>query len=261
MYIHGGYSSQIPMLISNGKKIINIKKAMMIDENGKLWRYIYYSNSLICESESTESILSNYYQRDENFKIVDMYNKCEGSDQYLLKDSYGNYWEGFYNELTKVDLKVNNIVDIYGELILDADGQIWKRDGSKITEATKVNNTVYNVKMKYIVSDNYVSDEKGNLYGFNGNNNANKMTNSYNISFVEYLEKVKGLTIVSSIRNDYGQSYSDCAGIALDSDGKLWIGTYKGVTCLSDVSGSNLANEYANDNTFKIEKIFSLGLN
>lgn len=255
-----GICSKTPILISAGIKMIDVSNLMMLDEQGRLWRYDYYNNDITCVSDSPQCILSQYYSKDENYRIVDMYNNCKNDETVVLKDSDGNYWEGHYHDLQKVDLKINNIVDIYGELILDADGQIWKRDGSRITDAIKVNNAVYNVKMKHIVSDNYVSDEEGNLYYFNGNNNAKLKGGTYSTSFVEYLEGTKGLTIVDSIRNDYGQSYAnEYAGIALDSDGKLWGGSYNGVTCLSEVSGSNLANEYANDNTFKIERIFSIG--
>lgn len=287
-----------PELISSGENFVDLVGYYLLDDNGKVWT-VDYSNknpnisTVICRSDMTTNPLYKNYRLDSDYRIVKMYDTHSSSyaGSATLKDSNGDLWEykDLGNNVVKLqgvvsssdgninaDLMPKDVISLAGWLLVDKYGQIWVyknisnyngEAGNGTTTAitqpicltASDKNTVYNIKMKKILSDNFVADEKGRLYEYKSNGIA-KLNG---ISPVDYIEGTLGINIVEACTNE-GKianssgigSISNIEAIAIDENGKLWEGNYTTVTNLSEVKDSELAEKYKEDSSFKIKKIY-----
>lgn len=281
-----------PILLSSGNNFVDIQGQYLLDEKGKIWT-IDYSNinqygesSLVCRSDVPENILYQYYKKDPNYRILKIYDACNsGYSSIIFKDSNGQLWGYDYGrEVFKLagtislsstnvntELMPKNFTSISGWLLLDEYGQVWvyknvgnscgiagngttKNITNPICLTSSELNTVYKLKIKNIISDQLIVDEKGRLYQFDSNTNSTLN----GISPIEYIEGTLGVKIVESCTNDDRITFSvrSIESIAIDENGKLWEGNYTTVTNLSEVEDSELAKKYKEDSNFKIEKIY-----
>lgn len=282
-----------PTLLSSGNNFVDIQCYYLLDESGKIWTIDYGNISrygtgaLVCRSDIPENILYQYYKKDPNYRILKIYDASDYEcSAIIFRDSNGEIWgyRSSANDVFKLtgtisldsssintELMPKNFTSISGWLLLDEYGQIWiyKNISNSYGEAgngttTSITNpicltssdinTVYKLKMKNILSDQLVVDEKGRLYQFDRNTNSTLN----GISPVEYIEGTLGVKIVKSCTNENKiTSYVRAIeSIAIDENGKLWEGNYTTVTNLSEVEDSELAKKYKEDSNFKIEKIY-----
>ena len=270
-------------LLDSGNNFIDVEGYHLLDKYGKIWTMDFNENAnLICRSDLSSNPLNKYYKMDPNFKIIKMYNSSTyGTGNVILQDSYGELWGYKYNgnDVFKLEgnvfldgdingnLMPKEVVSLSGSLLIDKYGQVWifKNVSNNDGEAgngtkTKIEkplcltnldkNNLYNVKMKRILSDDYVVDTKGYMYQLFDQSYAVKS----GICPVDYLEETLGKNIVEK-HEYFGTSYG-MVTIALDDEGKIWEGNKLGVKCLSEIENTELYNKYINDSNFKIEKIF-----
>lgn len=284
------YGNLSPVLLSSGNNFVDIQGRYLLDESGKIWT-IDNSNigavALECISDVPEKVLYQYYKKDPNYRILKIYNASDyGYNAIIFKDSNGVLWGCNYgSEIFKLagsiqlegtyvntELMPKNFTSISGWLLLDEYGQVWvyknvsnyngiagngttKSITNPICLTSSELNTVYKIKMKNVLSDQLVVDEKGRLYQFNSNTNSTLN----GISPVEYIEGTLGVKIVKSCTSEDKITYDNVSwinSIAIDENGKLWEGKYTDVTNLSEVEDSELAKKYKEDSNFKIEKIY-----
>lgn len=288
-----GYSSATPKRVDilSGTKFADIKAYYLLDKNGKIWTIdSRKGDNIICRSNDAKNPLYKNHEIDKDYKIINMYisssNYSYGNTDYtsaILKDSNGDLWVYKGNESNVIklegevdvggytviaDLMPKDIISLSDWLLVDKYGQIWvyKNIGNYYGQAgigSNVSivrprclagdeqNMLYNVKMKKLFTNKYATDEKGNLYSVINNGGI------VGISPIEYMEGTLGIKIVDSC--GYEGTSGDIQKIAIDENGKLWEGDSKEVKCLSDLTGTQLAEKYENDSDFRIEKIYQYG--
>lgn len=176
------YTTTTPSLTVSGKNFVDVQNDKLIDSNGKLWEvYMSSGNTILtCLNDKPTSPIYKYGKIYENYKIEEVYTINDTSN-VIFKDSNGKYWKCAGSQgysITEVNININDIDEIYGNLVLDSYGQIWKLDSSYnptlvISNVSKgvVNNPevneLYGVKVKQLINDRFVIDENDDVWFFN----------------------------------------------------------------------------------------------
>lgn len=262
-------------------RFIDIEGRYCLDENGKIWR-VDDSGNLVCLSNNSSYSIYKNYRTDADYKITELYNtSMYGYYGVTFKDNKGDLWVHTGSDIVKLEGNIvieshtvnadeipKDVISMSSWLLVDKYGQIWvyknisnSNGQAGIGTTTAITHPIclsnrypknisYNVKMKEILSDTLVVDENGNLYDYsNGTVNG--------VSPIDYIEGSLGVKIVDSC--GYDETASGIRKIAIDENGKLWEGNNKEVKCLSDLTGTQLAEKYENDSNFKIMKIYQFG--
>lgn len=256
-YINTSSSTvRTPRLCEIDASIVDIANNYALDSNGRLWTYPS-PNDTTQNYEQYNTYyngnpLEEFYNNDSNYKVLKLY--CGPTTtigrNVIVRDSNDKYWHLEGSSAPEVQIPIKNYqrfsydysnLDIM--LVIDEYGQIWECTSTGTARAlTENQNPMYDIKIKHIFSNTYVSDLNNNLYAFNGSGKPVVV----GISPSDYM---KDSLTIDQIIEDATES------VAVDSNGKLWFGTTSGVTCYSDDTESELGAKYTNSN-FKIVKIF-----
>ena len=245
-------SGSAPFVVETETKFVDVNQGILLDEDGKAW-YFSSPKSVYCISDMTSYGLYKNYQVDPNYKIVKLYDYWYTGTYAIAKDSNGDWWLFNGYSPNKYDVPIKDVLSLSCKLLVDKYGQIWEMEDSGIKcLSDTVENKVYNVKMKKILSDYFVADEKGNLWYFD-NETPNSAPVISGISPIEYLEGTLGVNVVDSYYDGNPSGTRGIFQVALDDNGKVWKGDSNEVVCLSDIG--ELAEEYENSD-FRITNIY-----
>ncbi|MBR2241354.1 MAG: hypothetical protein IJ890_08280 [Clostridia bacterium] len=245
--LYSWHSGETPALVECRAKFVDGNKEVLLDDEGKVWST--YGSSVQCITDITSNALYKNYQVDSNYKITNLYDHEYIGAYAVLKDSNGEWWYvSSGSTIYKYEVPVKDVISLSCKILVDRYGQIWQIDGNNATCLSNTEeNPVYNVKMKKILSDGYVADDKGNRWSFYNYNNPPAVKDG--ISPIEYIEGTLGVNLVQKC-----YVYED-KQIALDDQGNIWQGDYSGVKCLSTVEGSAFASKYEDEN-YRVNKIY-----
>ena len=246
-------STGVPSLVVEGRNIVDIVGCFLLDSDGKILS-LDSSNTLRDKSEMTDYTLYQKYKNNSTYKITDLYNADYG--YVIYKDSEGNYWKDISatgTSLAQITVPATGVKDLAYDLVVDQNGQLWLNN---VNMAVANRNSLYNIKMKHIDPDkndniSYFEDTEGNLYNtgtINGISYA-KIEDKSKVSLKYYLEKTLGLTIISGPDN--------AKNVAIDQNGKVWAWNGGNIICLSDQTGTALAEKYSSDSNFKMLRVYS----
>jgi len=246
--LYSWHSGETPTLVECKAKFVDVNNEILLDDQGKVW--CTYGQSVQCVTDSTFNTLYKKYQIDSNYRITGLYNESSTGTYAILKDSNGDWWYISGTSINKYEVPVKDVISLSYKTLVDKYGQIWQIDGNNATCLSNTEeNPVYNVKMKKILSDQYVADDKGNRWYFY--NYDNTPAEKGGISPIEYIEGTLGVNLVQKC---YGNADS-ATQIALDDQGNIWEGDYRGVKCLSTVEDSVFASKYEDEN-YRVNKIY-----
>lgn len=243
--------SKIKESYENGTRFIKSAKHSILDNKGGIWSWSSYAG-WIYSKENTSSGLYNYYQIDEDFKVIDIFDgiNYSGSGD-VVKDSNNNLWYSqgsgnyWYYNIDTMDYLPDNIVTISRHLGLDSDGKIWfipgnsgannsdyeagvghnnyinkpicihNEDSFKINNQLvnkPINNKLNGVKIKNLASNQLVVDENDKVYYFN---EKNKIVDLSTSEYEGYENPLYGKKVERFLFNNSSK-------VVITSDNEVW---------------------------------------
>ena len=228
---------------------------IITDDKNRIWDLYVGDNKEATCINTTDKIFIENSKKYNNYKIEKI-KTGRYYDGLYMKDSNGTWWKYYIHAMK---LHKYNAKDVSSEnAYIDEYGQIWL--GSDRADIYEEKNVLHNLKIKDILTNALVqaNTEKGEVYY------VGPSRSTFEIYSEDYIRKYLNINIskvVRSVKNDSTIIYS-----VIDENGKLWTWgeNYYGQLghgnnddtkiplCVSDITNTELWEQYEKDSSFKI---------